>query len=137
SVASDPLIVDSYKFDDVAAQIFPQSSFLSLDRNSFVSRSQPPFLNNQSFVSFSSQTTMERLASEESNVSSLSSSGQGSQSRILRRLSEQNAQGNRAKIPKVGEVTSNDGDIALKTEIPRTTRQQPQRNATFCTLCNN
>ena len=153
SVASDSTI-DACKVDDVAAQTFPQSSFSSLDENSVVSQSQTSFFDNQSYVSFPSQTEMKRLPSEESNASSLSSSSQGSQSRMSRRVSEQNAQSKarplapkkechddssstKAREPKIVEVTSDDGTIRHKAEIPRTTRQQPQRKTTFCQLCED
>jgi hypothetical protein len=131
SVASDSTIVDAYKVDNVAAQTFPQSSMSSLDENSVVSQSQTSLLDNQSFVSFPSQTEMKRLPSEESNASSLSWS---SQSRLSRRVSEQNAQSKarplapkrecrddssstKAKIPEITEVTSDDGTIRHKAEM--------------------
>jgi hypothetical protein len=134
--------------------MFPQSSFSSLDENSVVSQSQPSFLDNQSFVSFPSQTEMKRFSSQESNASSLSSSSQRSQSRVTRRVSEQNAQSKarplapkqeyhddscsaKAKTPKIVEVTADDGTIRQKAEIPRTARQQPQRKTTFCTVCED
>jgi hypothetical protein len=154
SVASDSTIVDPYKVDDVAAQSFPQSSFSSLDESSVVSQSQTSLFDNQSFVSFPSHTEMKRLPSEESNSSSLSSSSQRSQSRLSRRVSEQNAQSKarllapkqechddsastKAKTPKIVEITSDDGTIRHKAEIPRTTRQQPQRKTTFCQICDD
>jgi serine/threonine protein kinase len=76
------------------------------------------------------------------------------QSRMSRRVSEQNAQSKarplapkqechddssstKAKIPKIVEVTSDDGTIRHKAEIPRTTRQQPQRKTTFRQLCDD
>jgi hypothetical protein len=37
---------------------------------------------------------------------------------------------------KIVEVTPDDGTIRHKAEIPRTTRQQPQRKTTFCQLCD-
>jgi hypothetical protein len=103
---------------------------------------------------FPSQTEMKRLPSEESNASSLSSSSQRGQSRMSRRVSEQNAQSKarplapkqeyhddssstKAKTLKIVEVTSDDGTIRHKAEIPRTTRQQPQRLTTFCQLCDD
>jgi hypothetical protein len=43
----------------------------------------------------------------------------------------------KAKIPKIAEATSGDGTIRHKAEIPRTTRQQPQRRTTFCQLCGD
>ena len=43
----------------------------------------------------------------------------------------------KAIIPKDVEVTSGDGTIRHKAEIPRTTRQLPQRKTTFCQLCND
>jgi hypothetical protein len=154
SVASDSTIINAYKVDDVAAQTFPQSSMSSFDENSVVSQFQTPLLNKQSFVSFPSQTKMKRLPSKESNISSLSSSSQRSQSRLSRRVSEQNAQNKarplaprrechddssstKAKIPEITEVTSDDGTIRHKAEIPRTTRQQPQRKTTFCQICDD
>jgi len=154
SVASDSTIVDTCKVDDVAAQLFSQSSFSSLDEDSIVSQSQPSSFDNQSFVSFSSQTEMKRHSSQESNSSSLSSSSQRSQSRISRRVSEQNAQSKarplapkqecyddsystKEKAPKLVDVASEDGTIRQKAEIPRTTRQQPQRKTTFCTVCED
>jgi hypothetical protein len=154
SVASDSTIVDAYKVDDVAAQSFPQSSFSNLDENSVVSQSQTSLFDHQSFVSFPSQTEMKRLPSEESNASSLSSSSQRSQSRMSRRVSEQNAQSKarplapkkechddsssaKAKTPKIVDVTSDDGTVRQKAEIPRTTRQQPQRKTTFCQICDD
>ena len=154
SVASDSTIIDAYKVDDVAAQTFPQSSFSSLDENSVVSQSQPSFLDNQSLVSFPSQTEMKRLSSQESNTSSLSLSSQRSQSRISRCVSEQNARSKtrplapkqechddscstKEKKPKIFDVVSDDGVTRQKAEIPRTTRQQPQRKTTFCTYCED
>ena len=128
-------------------------SCLPEEENSVVSHSQASFSDNQSFVSFPSQTEMKNLPSAESNASSLSSSSQRSQSRMLQRISEQNAQGNvrpfapkqechddscstKAKIPKIIEVMSDDGTIRHKVEIPPT-RQQPQRKITFCQLCDD
>jgi hypothetical protein len=46
-----------------------------------------------------------------------------------------NSYSTKAKIPKIVEATSGDGTIRHKAEIPRTTRQQPQRRTTFCQLC--
>jgi hypothetical protein len=43
----------------------------------------------------------------------------------------------KAKIPKIVEATSGDGAIQHKAEMPRTTRQQPQRRTTFCQFCDN
>src|SRR5271156_1813945 len=152
SVASDSTIVDTYKVDDVA--LFPQSSFSSLDENSVVPQSQPSFLDNQSLVSFPSETEMKRFSSQESNSSSLSSSSQRSPSRISRRVSEQNAQSKaqpsalkrkyhddsystKEKAPMIVEVVPEDDIIRRKAEIPRTTRQQPQRKPTFCIICED
>jgi hypothetical protein len=103
---------------------------------------------------FPSQTEMKRLPSEESNASSLSSSSQRGQSRVSRRVSEQNAQSKarplapkqeyhddssstKAKTPKIVEATLDDGTIRHRAEIPLTTRQQPQRLTTFCQLCDD
>jgi len=97
------------------------------------------------------KTDMQRSPSQETNASSFSSS---SQSRMSRRVSEQNAQSKarplapkreyyddscstKAKTPKIVEVASDDGTIRHKAEIPRTTRQQPQRKTTFCTVCDD
>ena len=116
-------------------------SCLPEEENSVVSQSQACFFDNQSFVSFPSQTEMKRLPSEESNASSLSSSSsQGSQSRMLQRISEQechdDSSSTKAKIPKIIEVMSDDGTIRHKVEVPPT-RQQPQRKITFCQLCDD
>jgi hypothetical protein len=150
SVTSDSTAVDAYKADDF---VFHDSSFSSLEDVS-VSQSQSSFLDTPSFVPFPSRTQMKRSHSQESNASSLSSSSQGSQSRMSRRVKEQNAQSKartlapklechedsssaKAKMPKIVEVTSSDGIIRHKAEIPRTTRQQPQRKTTFCTICSD
>jgi hypothetical protein len=100
------------------------------------------------------KTDMKRSPSQVTNASSLSSSSQRSQSHMSRRVSEQNAQSKarplapkreyyddscstKAKTPKIVEVASDDGTIWHKAEIPRTTRQQPQRKTTFCTVCDD
>jgi hypothetical protein len=41
------------------------------------------------------------------------------------------------KYQKFAEVQSDDAAIRQKAEIPRTTRQQPQRKRTFCQLCDD
>jgi hypothetical protein len=43
----------------------------------------------------------------------------------------------KAREPKIIEITSDDSIIRQKAEIPRTTRQQPQRKTTFCTFCED
>ena len=48
-----------------------------------------------------------------------------------------NSYSTKAKIPKIVEVTSGDGNTRHKAEIPRTTRQQPLRRTTFCQLCDD
>ena len=152
SVTSDSTTVDPYKADSFS-QLFPDSSFSGLDEDPSFSQSQSLFLDTQSFVPSPSRTPMKRCPSQESNASS-SSSSQGSQSRMSRRVSEQNAQSKvrplapkrecnesspsaEAKVPKIVEITSSDGIIRQKAEIPRTTRQQPQRKNTFCSLCRD
>jgi hypothetical protein len=106
------------------------------------------------FFFSSSLTEMKRFSSQESNASSLSSSSQRSQSRISRRISEQNAQSKaqplalkrkyhddsystKEKAPMIVEVVPEDDIIRWKAEIPRTTRQQPQRKPTFCIICED
>ena len=152
SVTSDSTTVDAYKADNFG-HLFHDSSFSSLGDDSNFSQSQSLFLDTQSFVTSHSPPQMKRSHSQESNASSLSSSSQGSQSRNSRRVHEQNALSKvrplapktechesspsaEAKLPKIVEITSDDGIIRHKAEIPRTIRQQPQRKTTFCNLCN-
>jgi hypothetical protein len=149
SVTSDSTAVDGYKADDSVSH---DPSFPSFEDAS-VSYSQSSFHDTQSFVSSPSRMEMKRSLSYESNASSSSSASQGSQTRFPRRVQEQNAQSKarplapkmeshedsssaKAKMPKIVEITADDGTVSHKAEIPRTTRQQTQRKTTFCTLCN-
>jgi hypothetical protein len=150
SVTSDSIAIDGYKADD---SISHDPSFPSLEDVS-VSYSQSSFLDTQSFVPSPSRLDMKRSFSHESVASSSSSASQGSQTRFPRRVQEQNAQSKarplapkmeshedsssaKAKMPKIVKITSVDGTVSHKAEIPRTTRQQTQRNTTFCGLCND
>jgi hypothetical protein len=103
SVASDSKTVDAYKFDDVAAQIFPQSSFSS----PVVSQSQPSFLDNRSSVSFSSQTEMKRSPSEEKATSSLS----------LKQEYHSDSSSTEAKLPKIIDATGPIRHLAEKMQV--------------------
>jgi hypothetical protein len=150
SVTSESTAVDGYKADN---SVLHDSSFSSLEDVS-VSYSQSSFHDTQSFVPSPSRMKMKRSLSQESNASLSSSASQGSQSRMSRRVQEQNAQSKarplapkmesyedsssaKVKMPKIVEITSADGIVRHKAEIPRTTRQQTQRKTTFCTLCND
>jgi hypothetical protein len=150
SVMSDTTAVDTYKTDSF---MFHDSSFSSLE-DSNVSQSQSLFLNTQSYVPSHSHMEMKRSPSQESESSLSSSSSQGSQSRMSRRVHEQNAQSKvrplapkteshvnspsaEAKMPKIVEVKSDDGTVRHKAEIPRTTRQHPPRKNTFCIMCSD
>jgi hypothetical protein len=95
---------------------------------------------------------MKRFSSQESNALLLSSSSQRSQSRISRRILEQNTQSKarplapkqedhdsystKAKRPKIVEFILDD-TIRQKAEIPYTSRQQPQRKTVFCAICED
>ena len=149
SEMSDSTIVDGQKVDPFT-QLFPNSPNWHFPSES--SLSQSSFPEDPSYVSFSSSLEMKRSPSEESIASSLSSSQ--SQSRMSRRVQEQNALSKARRLapkmerndsssdaempaPKLVDVTSSDGIVRLKAEIPRTTRPQTQRKTTFCTMCND
>ena len=149
SQVSDSTVIDGHKMDHLA-QLFPTSSMHFPSESSI---SQSSFPEDQSYVSFSSSLEMKRSPSAESESSSSSSSSQ-SQSRMSRRVQEQNALSKARRLapkmerndssssgempaPKLVDITSDDGIVRTKAEIPRTTRPQTQRKTTFCTMCND
>lgn len=133
-------------------QNFPTSHLNFSSESCFSqSQSQSSFPEPSLYAPFSPSTEMKHSPSQESYASSSSSQ---SLSRMSRRVQEQNAQSKaRPLAPKMEssessssdempmqkfvEVTSDDGTIRHKAEIPRTTRQQPQRKTTFCTMCSD
>lgn len=83
-------------------------------------------------------------------VASFQSPSSSSQSRVTKRVQEQNAQGTRPiapknkndapgepPMPKLKAFTAEDGTTSYKAEITRQTRQQAPRKTTFCQFCND
>lgn len=81
---------------------------------------------------------------------SFQSPSSSSQSRVSKRVQEQNAQGTRpiapkskddasgeTPVPKLKAFKTEDGTIVHKAEIARHTRQQAPRKTTFCQFCND
>lgn len=107
-----------------------------------VSSQCSPFLTSPSHVM--------KHASSQGVAASLQSLSASSQSRISKRVQEQNAQGARPIAPKNQNDVSNDvpmpklkafktenGTIVHKAEIARHTRQQQPRKTTFCHFCDD
>jgi len=138
---------------DHAARLF---SFSSLTPSGYQDDSQLSFSDDfSSQPPFPFSVEMKHSPSRESNASSVlplpppSSSGQ---SRMSRRVQEQNTHGKSRPLapkmkrddtsssgelpkPKLVAVTAEDGTVKHKAEITRTPRWQPPRKTTFCRFC--
>lgn len=106
-----------------------------------------PFLSLSTTSVKSTTPELKQIPSRQGSTSPRSPS---SQSRVTKRVQEQNAQGTRpiapkdkddasgfTPAPKLKAFKNEDGTIVHKAEIARHTRQQAPRKTTFCQFCND
>lgn len=130
--------------------IFPFVSDASKDAHfpsSLTARQGSPFLALSTTLVKSDTPGLKQIPSRQGSTSPRSPT---SQSRVTKRVQEQNAQGTRpiapknkdnasgtAPAPKLKAFKNEDGTIVHKAEIARHTRQQAPRKTTFCQFCND
>lgn len=107
-------------------------------------------VSNQSSPSQSPPQSRMKQSPSNEVTAAFQSPSTSSQSRVCKRVQEQNAQGTRPiapknkddgsiepPMPKLKAFKTEDGTIVHKAEIARHTRQQAVRKTTFCQFCND